>query len=227
MSDFLTRLAARQLGRIATIEPRVAPLYGAANAADNRSFAEGTENHPIPQPQEAAVILERTSLQTPEPLTRQPLVQGHASRDPVREITAQAFTAEVSAARPARFSAAEMPVDVSQRRQPDKAESSPQEITLVVPAARSASFAPVPLVKPSHSEFAQRRNEFTSPEALGSEEDRRREQAQRDEEAPVHVTIGRIEVTAMTAAAPPKRAPARTQTMSLDDYLARWQRRDR
>jgi hypothetical protein len=227
MSDFLTRLAARQLGQIATIEPRVAPLYAAANAAGNRSFAEGTEYDPVPHPQEAAVIRERTPLQTPEPLTRQPLVEGHASRDPVRKITAQAFTAEVSAARPARSSAAQMPVDFSQRREPDKAESLLQETTLLVPAARSASFAPVSLVKPSHFEFAQRRNEFASPVALGSEEDRRREQAQRDEEAPVHVTIGRIEVTAMTAPTPPKRAPARTPTMSLDDYLARRQRRDR
>ena len=227
MSDFLTRLAARQLGRIATVEPRVAPLYGAANAAGNRSFAEGTQYHPVPQPQEPAVIRERTPLQTPEPLTRQPLVEVHASRDPVREMTAQAFTAEVSAARPARSSAAQMPVDVSQRREPEKAESLPQETMLLVPAARSASFAPVPLVKPSHCEFEQQRNEFASPAALGSEEDRRREQAQRDEEAPVHVTIGRIEVTAMTAAAPPKRAPARPQTMSLDDYLSRRQRRDR
>jgi hypothetical protein len=51
--------------------------------------------------------------------------------------------------------------------------------------------------------------------------------AQIDKENPVHVTIGRIEVTAMTAATPAKRAPARKQTMSLDDYLARRQRRDR
>ena len=46
-------------------------------------------------------------------------------------------------------------------------------------------------------------------------------------EPPVHVTIGRIEVTAVTAAPAPRRAAmARKPTMSLDDYLARRQRRE-
>jgi hypothetical protein len=46
-------------------------------------------------------------------------------------------------------------------------------------------------------------------------------------EPPIHVTIGRIEVTAMTQAAPAKRltAPGKP-AMSLDDYLARRQRRE-
>jgi len=44
----------------------------------------------------------------------------------------------------------------------------------------------------------------------------------------VHVTIGRIEVTALTAPAPPKRAlQPRKQGMSLDDYLARRKGRER
>jgi len=46
-------------------------------------------------------------------------------------------------------------------------------------------------------------------------------------EPPVQVTIGRIEVTALTQVAPPKRAAApRKPAMSLDDYLARRQRRE-
>ncbi|HEY5810729.1 MAG TPA: hypothetical protein VIT67_22355 [Povalibacter sp.] len=41
-------------------------------------------------------------------------------------------------------------------------------------------------------------------------------------EPPVHVTIGRIEVTAVTAAPAPKRGPAsRNASMPLQDYLAR------
>ncbi|MDN0075096.1 hypothetical protein QU481_15530 [Crenobacter sp. SG2303] len=41
----------------------------------------------------------------------------------------------------------------------------------------------------------------------------------------VHVTIGRIEVSAVPATAPEKRAPTeRRQPMSLDEYLARRQR---
>jgi hypothetical protein len=46
-------------------------------------------------------------------------------------------------------------------------------------------------------------------------------------EPPVYVTIDRIEVTAVTASPPPKRMPSpRRPTMSLEDYLARRQRRE-
>jgi hypothetical protein len=46
------------------------------------------------------------------------------------------------------------------------------------------------------------------------------------EPPPVQVTIGRIEVTALTQAAPAKRPAApRKPAMSLDDYLARRQGR--
>ena len=55
-----------------------------------------------------------------------------------------------------------------------------------------------------------------------------RERTMDASEPPVQVTIGRIEVTAMTAPAPPQRASLpRKPTMSLDDYLARRQRTDR
>jgi hypothetical protein len=55
-----------------------------------------------------------------------------------------------------------------------------------------------------------------------------REHAHADSEPPVQVTIGRIEVTAMTAAPVPRRpAAARKPAMSLDDYLARRQRGER
>jgi hypothetical protein len=47
-----------------------------------------------------------------------------------------------------------------------------------------------------------------------------------DAEAPIQVTIGRIEVTALTQAAPAKRgAVLRKPALSLDEYLARRQRR--
>jgi hypothetical protein len=50
---------------------------------------------------------------------------------------------------------------------------------------------------------------------------------QPDTEPAVHVTIGRIEVTALSQPAQVKRAPAARQpSMSLEDYLARRQRRE-
>jgi hypothetical protein len=54
-----------------------------------------------------------------------------------------------------------------------------------------------------------------------------REGGASDPEPPIHVTIGRIEVTALTPAAPAKRTVApRKPAMSLDDYLVRRQRRE-
>jgi hypothetical protein len=45
-------------------------------------------------------------------------------------------------------------------------------------------------------------------------------------EPPVHVTIGRIEVTALPASSPPgRKSAARPPSMSLADYLARRQGR--
>jgi len=243
MSDFLTRLALRQLGQIATIEPRVAPLYGAAKETQNPSFAEDTEYRPATNAQEAVAMPERTPFHASahvgaqagdtDPATHPPLVQKHpGSNDPMRRMTAQTLTTESRANKEGRLTAEVSTVspgrsfiDVSQKYQPEETAMLRQERLVVFPMSRTAPVAPVSLVEPAQSESALRSNEFATPVALGGEENRRREQAQR--EAPVHVTIGRIEVTAMTAAAPAKRAPARKQTMSLDDYLARRQGRDR
>jgi hypothetical protein len=47
-------------------------------------------------------------------------------------------------------------------------------------------------------------------------------QAHIEETTEVHVSIGRIEVTAVHEAPPPKRqAPTSAKPMSLDEYLAR------
>jgi hypothetical protein len=224
MSDFLTRLASRQLGQITTIEPRVAPLYGAANETRNPSFAEETGYRPAARSQEAVVTQERTPLQSPprtEPLTRQPLVEGHASHNSVHEITALPFTAEISVARPTRSSADQSPVDVSQRRQPDKTESLPQDTMLAVPTARTRPAAPVPLVNQIQSESAPRLNEFPAPIGSRGLQSPFREQPQKVGEASVHVTIGRIEVRAITPPVPSHRQRPAPKTMSLDEYLGK------
>jgi hypothetical protein len=251
MSDFLTRLAQRQLGQLATIEPRVASLYGAADEARNPSFAEDTEYRPVTNAQEAVAMPERTTLQTrgrllahaddPVASTEQYLVQTHAgSRKPTPRIDPQSFTpesrtdkagpftVEASASSPTNLSAVELPASFPRRQptEPARAESLPQERMPVAPMARTAPVAPMPLVKPTHSGLPEPLNEFTASVVFGSEEDRRREQAQH-KETPVYVTIGRIEVTALTQAAPAKRAAApRKPAMSLDDYLSRRQRRE-
>lgn len=246
MSDFLTRLALRQLRQIATIEPRVAPLYGVANQVRHPSFAEDSDYRPMTNTLEEATLPDRKTLgargrlpaHVDDPVTsaKQPLVPTPAgSHEAIQRIDDESFmgesrinepgpfTVEASASNPTTVSAGE-PLDHFPRRQ---TEPGRRESLLVVPMTRIAPVAPMPLVKASHSGLTEHSNEFPPPVGLGSEEDRQRAQTRGDKEPAVHVTIGRIEVTAMTGAAPTKRAPARKQTMSLDDYLARRQRRDR
>ena len=249
MNDFLTRLAARQLGQIATIEPRVAPLYEGANEARIPSFAEDAEHRRVTSAQEAVAMPGRTPLQglarlpahanDTFPTTQPSLVQTHAgSYKPNPRIDPQSFTAESRSNKAGRFtlegsspissSNGQPPANFPRRPQTEleNTESWPWQPMPVGPVTRTAPATPMPLVKPTHSGLTEPLNELTAPAVFGSEEGRWREQTQR-RETPVHVTIGRIEVTAMTAAAPVKRAPVRKQTMSLDDYLARRQRRDR
>lgn len=73
----------------------------------------------------------------------------------------------------------------------------------------------------------EREIKLTAPVSLSTRNERIDERAQPVAEAPVQVTIGRIEVTALVQAAPPKRAPARKPNLSLDDYLVRRHGRER
>ena len=250
MSDFLTRLAARQLGQIATIEPRVAPLYGVAKETRNPSFAENTEYRRVTNEQDSMAMPGRTTIQTrgrfpahaddAVPTTQPSLVQTRVgSHEPTQRIDGQSLGADsrinkagpftIEASSPMGSSNGEPPANFPRRPETEleNTELRPLQLMPVGPVTRTTPVASMPLVKPIHSGLTEPLNELTAAAVFGSEEGRWREQAQRDRETPVHVTIGRIEVTAMTAAAPVKRAPVRKQTMSLDDYLARRQRRDR
>jgi hypothetical protein len=244
MSDFLTRLALRQLGQIATIEPRVAPLYSTINEFGNGSFAGAAEdshaNNAIgavderaktqasPLPTAHAYITadlarlplaqERVGL----PVVRSQLERPHAPTEPL--VQTEALATEVSKAGPARSTADRPPTDGYAPGQPETTAALPRNRFPVVQSAREEAAAPIPLLKPARSNSAQSVGSLTPLVRLVGEKPTG-EQVKR-EEAQVHVTIGRIEVSA--AAAPAKRAPApRKQTMSLDDYLARRQGKER
>ena len=71
-------------------------------------------------------------------------------------------------------------------------------------------------------------NCLTAPAQLTHGAGSAQERAGDNTETPVHVTIGRIEVTAVTAPqAQPRPSSPRKPPMSLNDYLARRQGRDR
>jgi len=109
--------------------------------------------------------------------------------------------------------------------------------------SRDASMVSSPSAKATRPRLVELHEESTvapsviAPERLGASRkasegrqhtDARESTAHAADEPSVHVTIGRIEVTAVTEARPTKRAaPARRPPLSLDDYLAQRRRGER
>jgi hypothetical protein len=267
MSDFLTRLAQRQLGQIATIEPRVPELY--APVADETAFRDiglGSEHQPateVDQETSAMTWSARVPIKDPAVATdsstgvpsmrHQPLGHDHQQRvdrplqievkssdeNTPRTNNNRQFPVEVSTLVSQKLSVEHRPIDLSSEAQPELPanEPSPMEKRQFVGEEKTPS--PVQHLLPVRPLLVERKesDRVAAPQALyGLREPaampRRatlvRKRTIDASEPPVQVTIGRIEVTAATAPAPPKRASLpRKPTMSLDDYLARRQRSER
>jgi hypothetical protein len=203
MSDFLTRLAERQLGQTPTIEPRVAPLYApVANRFDVGSIVEEAEQPSMSQP--SGIAARPSSLQ---PSDKSSLATQPLSRD-------FRYSADTGSKIEAKDGRVVATID----------KNSP--LHLVSPSVGAAALSTGATI-----DFPPRYKpeiETSKPVSLVARGDRGQRLGGNDEEAPVHVTIGRIEVTALTTAAAPKRAPAsRKPGMSLDEYLSRRQRREK
>lgn len=283
MSDFLTRLAQRQLGQIATIEPRVPGLY--APVTDETAFQDvgfGSEHQPATEvDRETVAMTRKSSTRVPikdpvvptdsstgvPPMHHQPLSHNHGPRvdrplqievkssdeNTPRTNNNRQFPVEVSTLVSQKLSVEYRPIDLSSaafvqagtgnvllsEEQPELpvSEPAPMEKRRFVAAENTPS--PVQHLLPVRPLLVERKesDRVAAPQALhGLREPaampRRatliRERTMDASEPPVQVTIGRIEVTAVTAPAPPKRASLpRKPTMSLDDYLARRQRSER
>jgi hypothetical protein len=268
MSDFLTRLAQRQLGQIATIESRVPEFY--APVAEETAFPAlgwGSEHQPAPGvDRETIGMARKSSTRVPikdpavptdsstgvPPMRHQPLSHNHGPRvDRPLQIEVEGgdentprtndkpFPAEVSTLVSQKLSAKHRPIDLSSEEQPELPVSEPAPMETRRFVAEENTPSPVQHLLPVRPLLVERKesDRVATPQALyGLREPaampRRatlvRERTRDASEPPVQVTIGRIEVTAATAPAPPQRASLpRKPTMSLDDYLARRQRTDR
>jgi hypothetical protein len=248
MSDFLTRLVERQLGQIEKIEPRVKPLFA---PTAHESQAPALLDEVVPQQlsprtdEQVATLAVRPAIADSPRLEFAPMAES-------RRVVAQTPALE----REVRFVAEPVSID-SEPTQPTarNAAASPSIAEMVSPIrapakvqpfnapklesrAPSSSAAPhlptnanrePPARKDSTLEVpAEREIKLTAPPSLSTRNERSDERAQPVAEAPVQVTIGRIEVTALVQAAPSKRAaPARKPNLSLDDYLARRHGRER
>lgn len=255
MSDFITRLAQRQLGHLVAVEPNlpsrfaasapIAPLPAtqdvptgranaprltnlspaldrvqsggvalreegsAAGAADSmighlpKQPREASPNAPQ-RAREAATHESAAALQDPEPLRVEfrPAIERLADHDVMGNFALPMASAAIAADRQRRESAKPPPQNHGEQGAA-MPPLVPQQTTIVVSAPPRVE------LKSSPGRESAARGEV-------------------DAEAPIQVTIGRIEVTALTQTASAKRAAApRKPALSLDDYLARRQRGER
>lgn len=253
MSDFLARLVQRQWGQIPTIQPRLPSVF--TPVMDQMGFQE-TEGGidttaPLIKDQTPQVTLERQWVGEPErPKSDETLLTSRAfqpmveSRSVNRLGTEAPKSPRVSDATPLvdvqsiqRTHVTEMPRMSVQRQINDegiqtqqKTQRREDEERHVVPSGSLGRIAMRPLAEPRARNQARTPQQAEAPRSLvgtGSSAERAQNIPSTLGESPVQVTIGRIEVTAVTQAAPAKRAATpRKPTMSLDEYLARRRRRE-
>lgn len=256
MTDFLTRLARRQLGQLPVVEPRLPALYATAVHEAAAGFPiPDTERRPVPRLEETSAMKARATgeheltdepgaqstpptrppVEGPEPLVRRDPVKTDAGGPPapVPRTRADRRTTETQHSSPLRPRAeGELTGRLSAAGPPATAKGWSTRGQAPITASRMAGLvSPGPLADGVALERHDPSERLSAPPSLVAPRQAVRP-SRRDSadavEPPVHVTIGRIEVTALTASPPPKRAPSpRRPAMSLDEYLVRRQRRDR
>lgn len=262
MSDFLTRLAQRQFGKIAAIEPRFPGLYAPvadATVAQTRGMDTeyrsdlDREQKTGAMPEESRMPVMSKDPAVPSDASLGTLLEEHRPLVPSRKRTrehalpvgvesvveapenstsrshrAHASTLNPTKPLPVPYSIAAPPHEPSKHA---VSESPSMEQRLFVDPGQAEEDAPPRLVEQSVSDrftAPHRVNSLTAPAKLTHGAGPAQERVGDDTETPVHVTIGRIEVTAVTTPqAPPRPSSPRKPSMSLSDYLARRQGRDR
>lgn len=246
MSDFLTRLVQRQSGTLATIQPRTRSMFAPARDRMESPMPDLPASEPATlsgeQRQPAAAL--RDSITPMRPLPA-PVETQRRVEAPVNASSATSLTTGLRGAEPPRESPvvksmavpsvdmAEGP-PVSLRNQIVQSDEhaaglSPrdgprlQEQRSQAPAGHARVVTPPPrLVESQHTASTSRGTAPSSLMATGQQGQRGDAAGAPSSEPPVHVTIGRIEVTALSEPpAPRRKSPARPPAMSLEDYLAR------
>lgn len=250
MSDFLTRLVQRQAGTLATIQPRARSVFDPAlKQLDrpipdlpviDREASSGEPRRTAELPRHAIVPLQ------PVPASLHAQRRGEAPVDApsvtLRETGAlatessnESFDAKATAV-PRTAPAEGPPVSLgNQVVEPDHRmarvylsdNATPQERLSKAPAEQKRAVTPPPrLVEAQQTTSMSARLPPPPLLSTGPQGQRGDAAGATSPESPVHVTIGRIEVTAMPApSSPGRKSAARPPSMSLADYLARRQGR--
>ena len=252
MTDFLARFAARQLGQIETIEPRIKPVYASPiYGAEGPSILEEILPKAASQPNEEtkAIPISHFGEGTLESAHRpgvasrnnqvpEPPVKAHTeSREGTRHSAlnpAVQTHAEIASSNFAKLSPAQSPEHIRPFAPPEslprRLAGEPPDMARpnFVPSDTAATMAPAPLVKPAKDRSTLSMDRLSAPLSLPTRKEPVDDLQKPVTEAPVRVTIGRIEVTALTEAAPSKRVAAeRKPKRPLDEYLARRHGRNR
>jgi hypothetical protein len=247
MSDFLTRLAQRHLGQMNTIEPRVPPIYAETEPAiQGPDPIETVVLESREQPDHGSVSIQ--AEYRPAAAIIRPF--GHYALDAAdhRSLDTQPGLAHTLAPAPAPRVTPRPPakdLEPTEAHEPDRTAArtrpvvpeasaytssvkkmvvsdSPVRQRLPSHDATVVASAPVPLqpaIKETPSHHIER---LTAPVSLAARKDGPKPRPRPRLEAPIHVVIGRIEVTAQTTSAPTKRtSPGRKAKLSLDQYLAK------
>ena len=251
MSDFLARLVERHWGQVATIQPRARSIFAPESDASSfqvvndaaalqpgvdrqqepswrHAESEAKPQRPGPKQQSSqersvsplASLVHQTSAQ----IVFRPLVESGSS--------VEATTDNERRTPSSRWSESPLRIDrvlnISVEAQPTlrRDQTAKAKDTVDTQSLGETTLIPAPpLVEPRVQDPMPIQQQISAPAALRLAESATERPAHaqpRVTEPPVHVTIGRIEVTAVTAPPAPKRVPSsRKASMPLQDYLAR------
>lgn len=246
MSDFLTRLVQRQSGTLATIQPRTRSMFAPAGDRPDSPIPDLPTIEPATSSGETRQSPDapRDSITPMRPLPAlietQRRVEAPVNASPATSLATGLRESEPPGESPVVKSMAVPNVPIAKgppmplRNQSVKSDEhaaglSPrdgarqQEQRSQAPAGHARAVTPPPrLVESQHTASTTRGTAPSSLMATGHQGQRGDDAGAPSSEPPVHVTIGRIEVTALSEPpAPRRKSPARPPAMSLEDYLAR------
>jgi hypothetical protein len=241
MSDFLTRLAARQLGQIASVEARVPELYATSAAATPPTIIEDMPAAVIDNRESSAVLtgaVSPTSRQNLDPALPErrrveaPTTKYEAPSSVMKALEVPVASPPASEKRPMESSTLVPPAPLAPSKptmsSPQQAKSEPRYLSTVgaeAPPTRTLLSAE----EASTRVLATRVLSHAAPPRLEIKDFGGNQSAEPHDEpavssTPVQVTIGCIEVTTLSAPAERRASKPRKASMSLDNYLAARQR---
>lgn len=246
MSDFVTRLVDRQAGTVAMVRPRVPSMFAPPvsrtepsdlSVSDSLLPQAGASETPpasIRRGPHEGELLTQTDHQEEQPLVHGPWPTPRAESRPRHAASSPApLVRNVSTVVPqpnheTLASPLVRAVTIPTPAPSHEMEPTEQNINHRV---GSSPLSPVARIEPPprlvETEHAMTRSSAAAPPSLASGAVTGRKTPHINAappEPPVEVTIGRIEVTAVSAAPDQKRKPgARRPAMSLEDYLMRRQ----